>query len=50
MKVYEKSLLLSQRAMEIAEKNLGQNHPTTMKIKNNYNFLLSEMSEKNEEK
>ncbi len=43
---YEKAFPLYQRAMEIAEKNLGQNHPTTMKIKNNYNFLLSDMSEK----
>ena len=47
---YEKALPLYQRALEIVEKKLGQNHPTTMEIKNNYNGLLSKINEGNEEK
>jgi hypothetical protein len=47
---YDKALPFYQRALEIVEKKLGPKHPNTVTIKNNYNFLLSEMSEEDEEK
>jgi hypothetical protein len=45
----EKALLSYQRALEIVEKKLGRNHPTTITIKSNYFGLVSEMNEENEE-
>lgn len=50
MKEYKKALPFYQRALEIIEEVLGQSHPTTTKIKNNYHRLLSKINEENEEK
>jgi tetratricopeptide (TPR) repeat protein len=50
MKEYDKALPVYQRAFEITEEVLGQSHSTTIKIKNNYNSLLSKINEENEEK
>ncbi len=50
IEAYEKALPLYRRAPEIAEKKLGQSHPTTIEIKSNYSRLVSEMNEENEEK
>ena len=47
---YEKALPLYKRALEIVEKKLGPKHPNTVTINNNYNWLLSKMSEENKEK
>ena len=47
---YEKALPLYKKALEIVDKKLGQNHPNTVTIKNNYNWLLSKINEENEEK
>ena len=47
---YEQALPLYNRALDIVEKKLGQKHSYTVIIRNNYNWILSKMSEENEEK
>ncbi|WP_410508388.1 tetratricopeptide repeat protein [Methanosarcina hadiensis] len=50
MEDYEKALPLYQRALKIVEKKFGQNHPNTVIIKENYDWLLSKINEENKEK